>query len=94
MMIVALGGRIPAFNVAFAGWLVAAFFFGLTSFTVKGDLRRRNERLARSMLPETSSKAARTTTTTTNESSDGTTNNSPLADSVDDSERFDQVALV
>lgn len=45
MLVVALNGRIPAFNVTFGGWVVAGILFCFTGFTVRRDLRRKEAHL-------------------------------------------------
>ena len=49
MMIVGLGGRVPAFNVAFTGWVIAGILFCMVACTIRKDLAIKNERLLASL---------------------------------------------
>jgi len=49
VMVAGLGGRVPAFNVAFGGWILAGFLYAITAFTVGNDLKKKNDELVRAV---------------------------------------------
>ena len=40
LLILSMGGRLPAFNVALAGWFVASVIMLMVCFTIERDVHR------------------------------------------------------